>query len=82
MGFTVGFLAGWIYVQAQRGAAECGENLCELVYYFSVPAGALAGTIVGASVGGEHWKRVELPVRVGVRPGGAGGIAVALSVPF
>lgn len=84
-GAALGALAGWIYVQSQGGAGSgtsCQENLCELVYLFTVPAGALVGTIVGASVGGEDWKQVEPPVRVGVRPDGVGGIAVGVSVPF
>jgi hypothetical protein len=58
-----------------------GENLCELVYLFTVPAGALVGTIIGASVGGEHWKRVE-PVRVGLQRDGLGHLEVAVSVPL
>ncbi len=68
---AVGFLGGAV-VGVGVGAflvSGCDGDLCGLYYLFSVPAGALFGTIVGAVVGGEHWNRAELPARLGLAPG-------------
>jgi hypothetical protein len=54
-GAALGAAVGFISVQSQGGAKRCGESLCELVYAFTIPGGALVGMIVGAVVGAEHW---------------------------
>jgi len=69
-GAAAGVLAGFVSVESQGGAKACGENLCELIYWFTIPIGALAGAIVGGVVGAEHWHEVDPPVRVGLRPDG------------
>jgi len=59
-GAALGAAVGFLSVQSHGGAGSgtsCNENLCELVYLFTVPAGAVVGMIVGAVVGGEHWER-------------------------
>ena len=68
-GAALGAAVGFIPVQSQGGPKQCGDNLCELIYAFTIPGGALVGTIVGVIVGAEHWHRVDLPVRVGFTPG-------------
>jgi hypothetical protein len=70
---------GFISVQ---GAKRCGESLCELVYAFTIPGGALVGMIVGAVVGAEHWRTVDPPIRVGVAPVGPGRRAFGLTAHF
>jgi hypothetical protein len=81
-GMGVGAAAGLISVQAQGGAKACAENLCELVYWFTVPAGAVLGTIVGALVGGESWQPADLPARLSVAPASAGRLAIGVSLRF
>ena len=84
-GAGVGALVGWISVQAQGGAGSgtsCNENLCELVYLVTVPAGAVLGTIVGAVMGGEDWERADIPARLSVGPDGSGRFSVGLSLRF
>lgn len=80
-GAGLGALFGWISIQSQGGASRCGENLCEGVYWFAVPGGAVLGAIIGAVHKSEHWTDVELPVRLGVGPVGR-GFAVGLSIAF
>lgn len=64
LGFGVGALA----------VSSCDDVLCALYYFLTVPAGAVVGTLVGAVVGGEHWNRAELPVRVSLAPGVPGAM--------
>ncbi|HYL22333.1 MAG TPA: hypothetical protein VEU74_11270 [Gemmatimonadales bacterium] len=78
-GAGAGALVGFLSVESQGGARACGENLCELIYWFTIPIGAVVGAIVGGVVGGEHWKTVDAPVRVGLRPDGR-RLALAFSV--
>src|SRR2546427_5575677 len=59
-GAALGVLAG---VVSLRG---CHGELCGLVFFYTVPPGAVLGTIVGAVVGGEHWTTVEPPARISV----------------
>lgn len=84
-GAALGALVGWISVQAQGGVGPgatggCNDSPCELVYLFTVPAGAVLGTIVGAVVGGEDWERADVPARLSVGPDGSGRFAVGLSL--
>ena len=81
-GAGVGAAAGLISVASQGGARTCGENLCELIYWFTVPAGAVLGTIVGATVGGEDWEAADLPARLSVAPAGSGRLAIGVSLRF
>ena len=84
-GAALGAVVGWISVQSQGGTGSgsyCSDSPCELVYLLTVPAGALVGTIVGAVVGGEHWKSAALPARLSVGPDGSGRFAVGLSLRF
>jgi hypothetical protein len=69
-------------VKAQGGAASCGEDLCQLIYMFTLPAVALLGTIVGAEVGGERWHRTPLPARPTLWSDRPDRFALALSVQF
>jgi len=84
-GAAVGVLAGFVSVQSQGGAnsPSCsGDIPCTLVYVVTVPVGALVGAIVGAGVGGERWKRADLPPRLTLGPDGSGRLALGLSVGF
>ena len=74
LGAFVGFLAS-------RGSG-CSDEPCELAYLFTVPGGALLGTIIGASVGGDHWRSVSLPAHLALGPGRSGGFTLGLSIPF
>lgn len=78
-GAGLGVLAGFISTQSQGGASTCE---CGIVYALTVPAGALVGTIVGAEVGGEHWKSAPLPARLSVGAESSGRFAVDLSLRF
>ncbi len=78
-------MVGWISVQSQGGTGSgsyCSDSPCELVYLLTVPAGAVLGTILGATVGGEHWKSAALPARLSVASDGSGRLAVGLSLRF
>src|SRR5438034_9145188 len=75
-GAALGIPAGFVWVRS----SNCRE-LCGLAFVFTVPAGAVLGTIVGAVVGGEHWRSVEPPARISVGPLGARRSAAGLSVP-
>ncbi len=81
-GALVGALAGFIWGHSggRENLTDCIQ--CGVIYVVTVPAGAGLGTIVGAVVGGEHWKRVEDPVRVSVGPDGSGRFAFGLSAQF
>ena len=79
-GAAVGALAGFVYIKARGNG--CVDQPCELIYLFTVPIGALVGTVVGAGVGGEQWNRVDHPVRFGLGPGGSGRLALGVSVQF
>jgi len=79
-GAALGVLAGGVYVESQGGSRVCG--MCGLVLVFTVPAGAVLGTVVGAVVGGEHWEPADLPARLSVGPDGSGRFAVGLSLRF
>ena len=76
-GAALGALAGPPFATGSR----CNDEPCALVCFLTVPAGALVGTIVGAWVGGEHWKRATLPASVTVWPR-SGRVALGLSVHF
>lgn len=45
---AAGVLAGFVSVESRGGPRACVENLCELIYWFTIPIGALAGAIGGA----------------------------------
>jgi hypothetical protein len=73
---AVGFIGGaalGVGLGAIAISNDCDE-FCGLIYLLTVPAGALVGTIVGAVVGGEHWNRAELPVRLSFAPGVPGAL--------
>ena len=87
---AVGFLGG-AALGAVVGAVavpDCSDELCVLVYFVTVPAGALVGTIVGAVLGGEHWNRTEPPARLTLASGDPGSsrpwraIRMGVRVPF
>src|SRR5881628_3804922 len=65
-GAALGIPAGFVWVRS----SNCRE-LCGLAFVVTVPAGAVLCTIVGAVVGGEHWRPVEPPARISVGPLGA-----------
>src|SRR5436309_2036721 len=73
-GAALGIPAGFVWVRS----SNCRE-LCGLAFVVTVPAGAVLGTIVGAVVGGEHWRPVEPPARISVGPVGPGRSAAGLS---
>src|SRR5438093_7487559 len=75
-GAALGIPAGFVWVRS----SNCRE-LCGLAFVVTVPAGAVLGTIVGAVVGGEHWRPVEPPARISVGPLGADRTAAVLAVP-
>src|SRR5207249_3527083 len=75
-GAALGIPAGFVWVRS----SNCRE-LCGLAFVVTVPAGAVLGTIVGAVVGGEHWRSVEPPARISVGSVGAGRSAAGLAVP-
>src|SRR5260370_5728255 len=84
-GAGLGLVVGWISVQSQGGTGSgsyCSDSPCELVYLLTIPAGAVLGTILGATVGGEHWKSAALPARLSVAPDGASRLAGGLSLHF
>jgi hypothetical protein len=81
-GAALGAAVGFISVQSQGGPKQCGENLCELIYAFTIPGGALVGMIVGGVVGAEHWRAVDSPIRVGFAPVGPGRWAFGLTAHF
>ncbi len=81
-GAAVGAAVGFVSVESQGGPSACGENLCELIYVLTVPAGAVLGTIVGALVGPEDWEAAELPARLSLGPAGAGRLAIGVSLRF
>src|SRR5205809_4898923 len=74
-GAALGIPAGFVWVRS----SNCRE-LCGLAFVFTVPAGAVLGTIVSAVVGGEHWRSVEPPARISVGPLGAVGVQEAPAV--
>lgn len=65
LGFVGGVLVGF-----GAGAVSCGKRPTECYApILTVPAGALVGIIIGATVGGERWKKVaELPTRLSLAP--------------
>jgi len=81
---ALGFLGGAALGALAGGVLEpdCFRLLCRLVFLRTLPAGAVLGTIVGAVIGGEHWRTVEPPARISVGPVGPGRFAVGLSVQF
>ena len=79
-GAAVGALVGFVWLRSQ--GSSCNDQPCELVYFGTTPVGALLGAIVGGALGAEHWKTVELPVRVGLGPDGSGRLALRLSAQF
>ncbi len=85
-GAAVGALAGFVIVQSQGGAnsSTCtgNENPCTLIYLLTLPAGAVLGSVVGAVVGGEHWKTTPMPARLSVGSAGSGRWSFGLSVGF
>src|SRR5207247_4023399 len=79
LGFLGGAALGVLAPVVSSGT--CRRLLCRL-FVVTVPAGAVLGTIVGAVVGGEHWRTVEPPARISIGPVGPGRFAVGLSVQF
>src|SRR2546427_6817071 len=79
LGFLGGAALGVLAPVVSSGT--CRRLLCGLLVV-TVPAGAVLGTIVGAVVGGEHWRAVEPPARVSVGPGGPRRFAGGRAVPF
>jgi hypothetical protein len=81
LGFLGGAVVG-IGVGA-IAASGCDGELCGLYYVLTVPAGAVLGTIVGAVVGGEHWKRAETPARITFAPDDRGkAVRVGMQLRF
>jgi hypothetical protein len=84
LGFLGGAVAG-IGVGA-LAVSQCDDDLCGLLYLVTVPAGALVGTVVGALVGGEHWKAGQLPAVAYVVPealrGGERRLRLGVQVRF
>jgi hypothetical protein len=74
-GATLGLLA---VVVAVPNASDPSR----LSAVFTVPAGAVLGTLVGAVVGGEHWNETEVPARLSVAPDASGRLSFGLSVRF
>ena len=80
-GFLGGALVG-LGAGAIVGSGCNGDELCGIQYVFTIPAGALVGTIVGSVVGGEHWDRVDVPATVTFRPERSGRVSVGVSLRF
>jgi hypothetical protein len=80
-GAAVGVLAGIPMTNGSRCGGENGLP-CGFIYLAAVPLGALVGTMVGLTVGDEHWHHAELPARLSIGPDGSGRFAVGLSVQF
>ena len=68
-GAAVGFGVPALIISMNENAGE----LDGLIVVVTVPLGALVGTVVGATVGGERWKRVDLSAVLSPAPGGPGG---------
>lgn len=84
-GAAVGAAVGFISVEVQGGpkGGNCSDRPCELVYWLTIPAGVVVGTIYGAIArGGEDWEGVDLPARLSVGPDGSGGLRFGLTLPF
>src|SRR5439155_805471 len=79
LGFLGGAALGVLAPVVSSGT--CRRLVCGL-FVVTVPAGVVLGTIVGAVVGGEHWRTVEPRARISVGPVGPGRFAVGLSVQF
>src|SRR5947199_268406 len=79
LGFLGGAALGVLAPVVSSGT--CRRLVCGL-FVVTVPAGVVLGTIVGAVVGGEHWRTVEPPAWISVGPVGPGRFAVGLSVQF
>src|SRR5436309_2917602 len=77
LGFLGGAALGVLAPVVSSGT--CRRLVCGL-FVVTVPAGVVLGTIVGAVVGGEHWRTVEPPARISVGPVGPDRFAVGLSV--
>src|SRR2546426_3971985 len=65
-GFLGGALVG-LGAGAIAGGGCNGDELCGIQYVFTIPAGALVGTIVGSRVRGEQLDRVEVPPTLAFR---------------
>ncbi len=72
---AIGLLAG---AALGVGVGAIAESSCDFcggeVLPFTLAAGGLVGTVVGAVVGDEHWQRAELPARVTLAPGVPGAV--------
>jgi hypothetical protein len=82
IGFLGGAGLGALVGAIASNGPNCSDEPCALAYLVTVPLGALVGTVVGLSVGGEHWRRAEIPARLSIGPDGSGRLALGLSVPF
>lgn len=82
IGFFGGAALGVLAGLAAGGANTCGDCMNGLVFLFTVPAGAVVGTVIGAVVGGEHWRSVTPPARLSMEPNGARGLKLGLSLPL
>jgi hypothetical protein len=77
LGFLVGAAVGAAYGEAGHpglGHTDISEG-GETAIYAGV--GGLLGAAIGAVLGGERWKRVPLPRRLGIAPHWRGGVAVS-----
>ena len=77
-GAALGVVAGLVG-DGKGGCSDCGYGA---LFLLTVPVGAVVGTIVGASVGGEHWQPATLPARLSTGPNGARGLTLGLSLPL
>jgi hypothetical protein len=74
-GAALGAGVGAIAVRNCRAALSPTDwDLCPFWYFGTVPAGVLVGTIVGATIGGEHWRRAGIPVHLSLAPGLPGAL--------
>jgi hypothetical protein len=65
-----------------QGCVWGGQNVGCAAYLGVAIPGALVGMVVGAVVGGEDWKRADVPARLSVGPDRSGRLSLGLSVPF
>ncbi len=79
-GVAVGAPVGAIMVASQGGANSCID--CPYVFFATLPAGALIGTVVGLALPGDEWEGADDPVRLTMGPDRSGRFALGLSLRF
>lgn len=82
IGFLGGTLVGVLAAVAGGGTSGCSDCGNGLIFLWTVPAGALVGTVIGAVVGGEHWQSVTPRARLSIGPNDARGLRLGLSLPL